>query len=110
MRVGMAARHIFDEIMEDYSIIKNDRIRTKICNLMSDMLDNPDEYGIYPTGKFMSKMEDFCLELRYEAMGWTWAECCTMLDNNKDPREHDQANLIPDATANLDLIPKKESK
>lgn len=87
---------------KDYTIIKNMRIRTKICDLMSAMLYNPDEYGIYPTSEFMSKMEDFCLELRHEAMGWTWAQACVLLDNKKDPRKYDQANLIPDATMALD--------
>lgn len=46
--------------------IKNDRIRTKICKLMSAMLDNPDENGIYPTSEFMSKMEDYCISLKGE--------------------------------------------
>lgn len=48
--------------MVDYTLIKNERIRTKICDLMSEMLDNPDEHGIYPTSRFMSKMENFILE------------------------------------------------
>ena len=47
---------------KDYTVIKNMPIRTKICELMSEMLDNPDEYGIYPTSKFMSQMEDFIIE------------------------------------------------
>jgi len=34
-------------------------IRTAICGLMSEMLDNPDEYGIYPTTKFMDGMEAY---------------------------------------------------
>jgi len=87
--------------MSDYTIIKNQRIRKKICDLMSNMLDNPDDSGIYPTSEFMSKMEDFCLELRYEAMGWTWAEACTELDAGRDPRKYNQANLIPNS-AELD--------
>ena len=82
--------------------IKNQRIRTKICDLMSDMLDNPDEDGIYPTSKFMSEMEEFCLELRHEAMGWTWAEACRLLDEGINPRECNQAGLIPNATRDLD--------
>jgi hypothetical protein len=28
------------------------------------MLDNPNKYGIYPTSKFMSKMEDYCIGLK----------------------------------------------
>ena len=93
--------------MTDFTKIKNDRIRTQICKLMSAMLDNPDEHGIYPTSEFMSKMEDYCLEMRHEAIGWTWAQACSLLDANSDPRGFDQANLIPNATKDLDLVPKK---
>ena len=45
----------------DYTEIRDDRIRGKICNLMSDMLDSPDKNGIYPTSEFMWKMETFIL-------------------------------------------------
>lgn len=48
--------------MPDYTHIRDDRIRTKVCELMSEMLDNPDEHGIYPTSRFMWKMETFILE------------------------------------------------
>jgi DNA-directed RNA polymerase subunit RPC12/RpoP len=30
---------------------------------MSDMLDNPDEIGIYPTSQFMAKMEDYICDI-----------------------------------------------
>lgn len=45
----------------DYTVIKDARIRCNICRLMSEMLDNPNEHGIYPTARFMSKMETFIL-------------------------------------------------
>jgi len=80
--------------MTDYTIIKDDKIRTKICELMSDMLDSPDESGIYPTSKFMSKMEDFVLETRGMAVGWAFGEACASMDKGLDPRKYDQANLI----------------
>lgn len=88
-----------------YTIIKNNRIRTKVCHLMSVMLDNPDEIGIYPTSEFMSKMEDFILEIRHEAMGWTWAEACTQPDKGKDPREYEQGQLLERAAVALDNKP-----
>lgn len=50
-----------------WTIIKDDRIRGVICNLMSEMLDNPNKHGIYPTGRFMSKMEQFILDERSES-------------------------------------------
>ena len=47
--------------MIDYTEIRDDRIRGKICDLMSAMLDNPDEQGIFPTSRFMWEMETFIL-------------------------------------------------
>lgn len=45
----------------DYTEIRDDRIRSKICTLMSEMLDNPDKDGLYQTSKFMWEMETFIL-------------------------------------------------
>lgn len=50
-----------EETMPDYTEIRDDRVRSKICELMSEMLDNPDEHGIYPTSRFMWEMETFIL-------------------------------------------------
>ena len=52
---------------EEYTQIKDSDIRTKVCELMSEMLDNPDDAGIYPTSKFMSKMETYIIEVRDQA-------------------------------------------
>jgi len=46
----------------DYTEIRDDKIRGKICELMSEMLDNPDKHGIYPTSRFMWKMETYILD------------------------------------------------
>ena len=35
----------------------NDVLRTAIMRIMSEMLDDPDEHGIYPTGRFMDRIE-----------------------------------------------------
>ncbi len=32
-------------------------LRTAICRIMSEMLDNPDKDGIYPTELFMNRIE-----------------------------------------------------
>jgi len=45
----------------EYTEIRDNRIRGKICELMSEMLDNPDESGIYQTSRFMWEMETFIL-------------------------------------------------
>ena len=49
------------EVEYDYTQIRDSRIRGIICALMSEMLDNPAENGIYPTSKFMWQMETFIL-------------------------------------------------
>ena len=63
--IAEASKKVDDNLEKaiDYTIIKNDKIRSKICKLMSAMLDNPDDSGIYPTSEFMSKMEDYCISL-----------------------------------------------
>lgn len=90
-----------DNKYPDYTVIKNERIRAKIHKLMSNMLDHP-QGGIYPTSEFMSKMEDYCLKLRHEAIGWTWAQACTLLDKDVDPRNYNQGHLLPDCIKDLD--------
>ncbi len=50
----------------DCTEMKDERIRGKVCELMSEMLDNPNEHGIYPTSEFMSKMETFILSEKEE--------------------------------------------
>ncbi len=37
--------------------MKNDVLRTAVMRIMSEMLDDPDEHGIYPTGRFMDRIE-----------------------------------------------------
>jgi hypothetical protein len=48
--------------MTDYTDIRDDEVRSRICEFLSEMLDNPDEYGLYPTSHFMQKMETFVLD------------------------------------------------
>lgn len=56
--------------MVDYTEIRDDRIRGVICKLMSEMLDNPDENGIYPTSEFMWKIETFILAENEQLKGF----------------------------------------
>ncbi len=37
--------------------MKNDILRTALCRILSNMLDNPDGRGIYPTGECMDRLE-----------------------------------------------------
>ena len=41
----------------------NDVLRTAICRIMSEMLDDPDEHGIYPTGRFMDRIETLLVSM-----------------------------------------------
>ena len=50
-----------------------DKDRTAICKIMSDMLDNPDSSGIYPTSTAYTRLEHYIESVRAEAIGWTHA-------------------------------------
>lgn len=63
-----------------------DKDRTAICKIISEMLDNPDEHGIYPTSTAYIRLEYYIEGVRAEAIGWTHADNCVDLDHDKDPR------------------------
>lgn len=63
-----------------------DKDRTAICKIISDMLDNPDSCGIYPTSTAYTRLEHYIEGVRAEAIGWTHADACVTLDNGGDPR------------------------
>ena len=70
----------------------SEKDRRKICEIISNkMLDNPDEHEIYPT-KAYSGLEAYVEEVRMEAIGWTYAYCCSSLDEGIDPRK----TLVPE--------------
>jgi len=60
--------------------------RTVICEIISEMLDNPDDLGIYPTTEAYSKLEAYVGRVRAEALGWMYAEACNTLDRGEDLR------------------------
>lgn len=39
----------------------------------------------------------------FEAIGWAYADCCASLDNGKDPRKTDMADVIKRAKKDLQL-------
>jgi len=75
--------------------------RNEIYEIISEMLDNPDEFGIYPTTKCFQDLEDLLRKVRFEAVGWTWAEACNQLDSGIDPREYNQGLLVENAAKDL---------
>ena len=76
--------------------------RTVICNIISKMLDNPDEYGIYPTSTAYTELELYVQQERTIAVGWTYALLCTMLDRGDDPRIEEVPKIIDRAKGELE--------
>ena len=64
--------------------MKRDRIA--VYKIISKMLDNPDDSGIYPTSTAYTELEHYIESIRMEAIGWMHAEACTTLDKGDDPR------------------------
>lgn len=77
------------------------RDRTKICQILSRMLDNPDKVGIYPTSTAYAELEHYIEQVRMEAVGWMHAEACIILDKGEDPRTVEVPYIIVRASAQL---------
>jgi len=60
--------------------------RSQICGIVSDMLDNPDDSGIYPTSTAYTKLEHYINQQERIALGWMHAYCCTQADEGKPPQ------------------------
>jgi len=78
-----------------------DRDRTEICKIMSDMLDNPDKHGIYPTSTAYTRLEHYIEGVRAEAIGWMHANACVTLDRGGDPRTVDVPSILDQAKVDL---------
>lgn len=76
--------------------------RTAICEIMSEMLDNPDDCGIYPTTEAYNKLEALVHAARTEAIGWTHADACCDLDAGRDPRQKEIPEMLERAILDLD--------
>lgn len=75
--------------------------RTKIVKIISEMLDNPDKSGIYPTSTAYTKLEYYIESVRAEAIGWTHANACVTLDKGEDPRLQEVPNILERAKKDL---------
>jgi len=78
-----------------------DKDRTVICKIISDMLDNPDESGIYPTSTAYTRLEHYIESQRTQAIGWTHAEACITLDKGNDPRLIEVPGILERANKDL---------
>ena len=75
--------------------------RKAICDIISEMLDNPDGSSIYPTSTAFTKLEHYIERVRHISIGWMQADACTALDRGLDPRTMDVPGVI--ARARIDL-------
>lgn len=78
--------------------------RKAICEIVSEMLDNPDEHGIYPTSTVYTRLEHYVEQVRTEAIGWAHAEACTALDRGDDPRTLDVPGMFERAKQDLETV------
>lgn len=58
--------------------------RKEICDIISEMLDNPDEHGLYPTTRAYDKLDTLVHAARIEAIKWARADACMDLDDGPD--------------------------
>jgi len=78
-----------------------DKDRTAICNIISEMLDNPDEHEIYPTTNAYDALEKYIEGVRAEAIGWTYADACVSLDKGQDYRQIEVPSILDRAISDL---------
>ena len=78
-----------------------DKDRKVICDIISEMLDNPDKYGIYPTSTAFTRLEYYVEEVRTQALGWANADACVALDKGDDPRPWNVPDLLERARKDL---------
>jgi len=75
--------------------------RTVICKIISNMLDNPDKSGIYPTSTCYTSLELYIEQVRIEALGWALADACIFLDQGRDPRTENVPGILKRALEDL---------
>jgi len=76
--------------------------RTAIVKIISEMLDNPDKSGIYPTSTAYLKLEHYIEQERMLALGWASADACASLDRGTDPRLMDVPDIVARARKDLE--------
>ena len=70
-----------------------DKDRSKICRIISEMLDNPT--------KAYDALETLVNDERMIAIGWTHADDCVDLDKGLDPRKKDIGKMLKRAEKDL---------
>lgn len=77
--------------------------RSAICEIISEMLDNPNECGVYETSKAYTQLEALVKSARIESVGWMMAEACVSLDKGEDLRQRNVPEIIEGAEKELVL-------
>ncbi len=75
--------------------------RATICNIISEMLNNANKYGIYPTTNAYEALEKYIEGVRVEAIGWAQADACTTLDRGQDYRHVNVPSILERAMVDL---------
>lgn len=75
--------------------------RKEICQIISAMLDNPDNCGIYETTKAFDALESLINSAKIQAIGWMYAEACANADDGIDIRKIEVPSLIVRAQEDL---------
>ena len=78
-----------------------DKDRTKICDVFSEMFDNEDDCGIFPTRVAYDKLEAYCEEIRKEVLDWMYEHACGSLDDGDDLREGLAMDILEDMKTDL---------
>lgn len=78
-------------------------IRGEICKIISRMLDNPDDCGIFPTTECYDDLEKLVFRKQFEAMGWTYAHACILQDRGIDIRTVLVPDIIKQANKDLEM-------
>ena len=78
-----------------------DKDRKAICDIISQMFDNQDDSGIYPTSTCYTKLEHYIEGVRAEAIEWTHVDACVALDKGDDPRINNVPEMLERAKKDL---------
>ena len=75
--------------------------RIEICKIMSEMLDNPNDVGIYPTSDAYNALETYIESVRMKAIGWTHADACIHMDKDINYRKIEIPEILERAKIDL---------
>ena len=74
--------------------------RERVYQIVSHMLDTPNA-GIYPTTECYDRLEKLLVDVRREAIKWTWEQACAQYTQGRDPRLTPTQELFEKAAGDL---------